>query len=103
MFNANYYDQIDFVAMSSSLGPVLADLFLGYHAEIWLEDFKTCQVVLYRRYFDDIICLFACENDADEFFTFLNSRHSKRKCTFQKQKDRKIAFLDICINIVNQP
>ena len=45
----------------------------------------------------------ACEKDVDEFFTFLNSRHSKRKCTFQKQKDRKIAFLDICINIVNQP
>ena len=79
LFNAKYYDQIDFVGKSSSLGHVSADLFLGYHDEVWLEEFKTCQVVLYQQYVDDIICLFACKNDADEFFTFINSRHPKIK------------------------
>ena len=57
--------------MGSPLGPVLANLFLGYHEKIWLEEFKTCEVVLYRRYVDDIICMFACEKDADKFFTFV--------------------------------
>ena len=30
LFNGNYYDQIDGVAMGSSLGPVLPNLFIGY-------------------------------------------------------------------------
>ena len=47
LFNGNYYDQIDGVAMGSPLGPVLANLFMGYHEKIWLEEFKTCEVVLY--------------------------------------------------------
>ena len=87
--------------MSSPSGPVLANLFMGYHEKIWLEEFKTCEVVLYRRYVDDIICLFACEKDADKFFTFLNSRHPNIKFTYEKEKDNQIAFLDICINKTN--
>ena len=63
--------------------------------------YKTCQVVSYRRYIDDIICLFACEKVADKFFTFLNSRHRNVKFTFEKEKDSKIAFLDIYINKIN--
>ena len=68
LFNGNYYDQIDGVAMGSPLGPILANLFMGYHEKIWLEEFKTCKVVSYRRYVDDIICLFPFGKDADEFF-----------------------------------
>ena len=94
LFNGNYYDQIDDVAMGSPLGPVLANLFMEYHEKTWLEEFKTCEVVLYRRYVDDIICLFTCKKDA-EFFIFLNSRHPNIKSTFEKKKDNKIAFLDI--------
>ena len=99
--NENYCDQIDGVAMGSRLRPVLANLFMEYHEKIWLVEFETCEVLLYRRYFDDIICLFACEKDADEFFTFLNSRHPTIKFTFEEKKDKKIAFLDICINKTN--
>ena len=31
---------------------------------------STSLIVLYRRYVDDIIWLSACEEDAEEFFTF---------------------------------
>ena len=74
---------------------------MGYQEKIWLEEFETCEAVLYRWHVDDIICLSACEKDADEFFTFLNSRHPNLKFTFQKEKDSKIAFLEICINKTN--
>ena len=47
LFDRNYYDQIDGVAMGSPLGSVLANLFMGYHEKTWLEEFKTCEVVLY--------------------------------------------------------
>ena len=41
--------------------------------------------------------MFNSEQDADEFFKFLNSRHPNIKFTFEKQKDDKLAFLDILI------
>ena len=68
LFDGNYYDQIDGVAMGSHLGPVLANLFMGFHEKRWLDQFQFCKVLLYRRYVDDIICLFNSEQDADNFF-----------------------------------
>ena len=62
--------------MGSPLGRVLANLFMGYYETMWLNTFRECEIILYRRYVDDIICLFNCESDADKFFEFLNSQHS---------------------------
>ena len=92
-FDGNFYDQIDGVALGSPLGPVLANLFMGFHEKQWLSDFT-----LYRRYVDDIICLFYCENDAIKFFDFLNTRHPNIKFTFEKQVDGKLGFLDILLS-----
>ena len=75
LFDGSYYDQIDGVAMGSPLGPVLANLFMGFHEKRWLDQFQFCDVLLYRRYVDDIICLFNSEQDADEFFKFLNAQY----------------------------
>ena len=46
--------------------------------------------------------LFNSEQDADEFFKFLNSQHSNIKITFGKQKDDKLAFLDVLISKTDQ-
>ena len=61
LFQGIYYDQIDGVAMDSPFGPALANLFMGYY-----ETFRECEIILYRQYVDDIICLFNCESDADK-------------------------------------
>ena len=37
LFNDVYYKQVDDVAMDSSLGPTLANLFLVYYEHKWLE------------------------------------------------------------------
>ena len=97
LFDGNFYDQIDGVAMVSPLGPVLANLFMGFHEKQWLSDFTYSIVLFYRRYVDDIICLFYCENDAIKFFDFLNTRHPNINFTFEKQVDGKLAFLDILL------
>ena len=83
--------------MGSPLGPVLADLFMGYHEANQLQVFKDWEIILYRRYVDDIICLFNTESDADKFYEFRNKQHPNIKFTFEKQQNNQISFLDILI------
>ena len=83
--------------MGSPLGPVLANLFMGYYETMSLNTFHECEIILSRRYVDDIICLFNCESDADKFLEFLNSQHPNIKFTFEKQVNKQISFLDVLI------
>ena len=39
LFQGTFYNQIDGVAMESPLGPVLANLFMGYYETLWLNTF----------------------------------------------------------------
>ena len=60
-------------------------------------------MILYRRYVDDITCLFNCQSDADKFFEFLNRQHPNIKFTFEKQVNKQMSFLDVSItNDVDQ-
>ena len=95
MFEGRFYDQIDGVAMGSSLGPVLTNLFMGYHEQKWLESFEECELILYRRYVDHIIWLFNSKSDADKFFVFLYQRHPRIKFTVEKQTENQLSFLDL--------
>ena len=44
LFNGSFYDQIDGVAMGSPLAPVLANLFMGHHEKLWLENFQGSEI-----------------------------------------------------------
>ena len=77
--------------------PLLAELFMGYHEQKWLQSFKECELVLYRTYVDDIICLFNSKSDADKFFVFLNQWHPKIKFIIEKQTENHLSFLDLLI------
>jgi len=92
MFDGEYYDQIDGVSMGSPLGPVLANLFMGYHESKWLSDYKTSEIVMYKRYVDDIFCIFNNENDAKNFFEYLNEQHINIKFTMEKEENSSLAF-----------
>ena len=59
---------MDGVAMGSSSGSVLANLFMGYYETLQLNTFRESEIILYRRYVEGIICLFNCESDADKMF-----------------------------------
>ena len=61
--------------MGSPLAPVLANLFMGHHEKTWLNEFRECEVIFYRRYVDDNFCLFHPEFDANLFFNYINSQH----------------------------
>ena len=98
LFNGAYYCQIDGVAMGSPLGPTLANLFLAYHEEKWLND---CPVQFkpkfFRRYVDDVFLLFDNRDQVKKFLRYMNSRHRNIRFTYEEEQNDTLAFLDIKI------
>ena len=65
-FESKIYKQIDEVAMGSPLDPTLANAFLCFHQQIWLnecpDEFKPAY---YRRYVDNVFVLFRSPDHLD--------------------------------------
>ena len=40
LLNDSFYYQVDGESMGPPLGPVLTNLFMGYHEKKWLQEFK---------------------------------------------------------------
>ena len=97
LFDGNFYDQVDGVAMGSPLGPVLANLFMAVNEKNWLESCEN-PPSFYKRYVDDIFCLMKSENDANSFLVYLNTKHPNIKFTMEVEKDKKLSFLDVLIS-----
>ena len=83
--------------MGSPLAPVLANLFMGYHEGNWITNYDGPNVLFYRRYVDDIFCVFNNDTDALSFFNYLNLQHKNIRFTLEKEQDNKLPFLDILI------
>ena len=90
--------QIDGVAMGSPLEPVLANLFMRFHKQSWIEQATNVKPIFYKRYVDDIFTVFESDSDADAFYSYLNIRHENIKFSFENMKGNKLPFLDILIN-----
>ena len=52
-FSNNYYQQINGVAMDTTVGPSYANLFVGYIENQFFNQYNGPQPKLYRRYIDD--------------------------------------------------
>ena len=102
MFNGSYYKQVDGVAMGSPLGPTLANAFMCYHEQKWLEEcpleFKP---TYYRRYVDDIFVMFSKPEHLDRFFDYLNSRHNSINFTKEKEQNNSLSFLDVLVSRID--
>ena len=85
LFKGSFFDQIDRVAMGSPLAPVLANLFMGHHERIWLENYKASSILFYQHYVDDTFYLFDTEHDATLFFDYINDRHPNISFTMEKE------------------
>ena len=98
LFNGVYYSQIDGVAMGSPLGPTLANLFLCYHEEKWLND---CPIQFrpkyYKRYVDDVFLMFEDRSQVKKFLRYMNSRHANINFTVEEEENGSLSFLDIAI------
>ena len=89
LFDDQYYDQIDGVAMDSPLGPVLANIFLCHFEERWVTKGQI-RPSLWYRYVDDTFTMFESKDTANEFLRYLNSRHESIKFTIDFEQDNEI-------------
>ena len=98
-FDDKIYKQTGGVAIGSPLGPSLANAFLCFHEQIWLndcpEDFKP---VYYQRYVDNIFALFRSPDHLEKFTNYLNSKYKNIKFTYEKESNDSLPFLDILIS-----
>ena len=79
--------------MGSPLGPILANIFVGFYEKLLFDRFP--KPYIYLHYMDDT---FACpRNEASSFFQQLNDLHPSLTFTMNEERDNKLTFLDVLI------
>ena len=97
--NGKLYNQVDGVAMGSPLGPSLANIFMSFLEEIYLNDCPShFKPILYRRYVDHTFCLFRNSKDIDLFLNYINKAHPNIKSTVEVENCQSFPFLDVRVS-----
>ena len=86
------YRQIDGVSIGSPQGPVLANIFIGFHEKRLSSPNKP---EAYFRYV--MICLFNSETEVDWLFTSLNNIQPALRFPIQCKSNFTLTFLDVLI------
>ena len=94
-FNDVMYRQIDGISMCSPLGPILANIFVGFHERLLFEKFP--KPFIYLRYVDDTFVSFSSRNEALMFFLKLNDIHPSLSFTMEEENCYKLPFLDVLV------
>ena len=96
LFDNKLFFQKDGVAMGSPLGPILADIFMGY-----VENFLCVQDSSsprhYFRFVDDTFCAFNNVNEALCYLEKINKLHPNLSFTFEKEVSGSLPFLDVLV------
>ena len=94
-FNANVHKQTDGVSMGSSLGPVIANIFMTELEKFILDELINDNIVkFYIRYVDDTSLLVKPE-DTDKILKKFNSYDKNIQFTVDKFLNGNVHFLDI--------
>ena len=94
-FEGNLYEQVDGVAMGSSLGPLMANAFMC-NIEKQLET-ENKMPTFYKRYVDDTLSTMPDFETASEFLTTLKNGHPSIDFTMELEENGRLAFLGMNI------
>ena len=96
LFNNEFYSQIDEVAMGSPLGPILADIYVGYIERVTPS--IDVDVFYFGRYVDDILVMAKNKESIVDLCNQLNSVDPDIQFTTELEVCGSIPFLDINIH-----
>ena len=99
MFDNQYYDQIDGVAMGSSLGPILADIFMFDFENKVFDTFDGNLPLLYKGYVDEFFLVFNDRDDCELFYEYINKQHPNIKFTLDIEENESLPFLDVLVSM----
>ena len=71
---------------------------MSFHENIWINNYDNSKPIEYKRYVDDIFCLFNNEQEALHFLEYLNNQHPNIKFTSEPEKDGNLPFLDVNVD-----
>ena len=87
--------------MGNCLGPTLANFFLAHLEEtVIFKKVENFYPKFYRRYVDDVYCIFSSSVDYKLFMNVLNSLHPNLTFTVEVGSN-KLPFLDVEVELSN--
>lgn len=95
-FDDRMYHQVQGTAMGTKMAPAYANIFMAELEEKLLQDYHT-QPVIWKRYIDDVFCIWpGDQDDLKEFIDYLNNSHPTIKFTYEASPTT-VDFLDLTI------
>ena len=92
-FNDNMYTQVDGVAMWSPLGPLLANVFIGFHEKHAFQEINmNVRTSVYYHYVDDTFAIFNTPTGWTDFLVGLNALHLALKFMFETEQSYVLYF-----------
>ena len=92
-FNEIMYRQIN--SVSCHLGPILANIFVGFQERHLFDRFP--KPFIYLRYVDDTFVFFRSRNDALSLFDKLDKLHSSLRFTMEEENNGELPFLNVLV------
>ena len=98
VFNGTYYEQRDGVGMGPPLDPTIANIFLCYWEEVWINKCPTqFRPIYYNMFMDDTFVLFSSSDHVLKFHKYINSHHKNMTFTYEIEENNSLAFLDVLV------
>ena len=96
LYSGKLFQQIDGVAMGSSLGPTLANFFLANLENKLLNKTNGFYPKIYLQYVDDIFAVFDGNLSIAKFLNLLNKQHSNMQFAMEKSM-QALPFLNVYV------